>query len=100
MDRAPPIRDSANAMWIRPHRSPLARMPSLRPQPSAPAAVPGKRNAPAAPAPAPAEAPLTEEEVRARGGFHESSYELRNGMDMMETEWPDDTTIPGALDEL
>jgi hypothetical protein len=21
-------------------------------------------------------------------------------MDMMETEWPDDTTVPGALDEL
>jgi hypothetical protein len=34
------------------------------------------------------------------GGFHESSYELRTGMDMMETEWPEDTTVPGALDEL
>lgn len=46
------------------------------------------------------ESPLTEAEERARaGGFHESSYELRTGMDMFESDWPDDTTLPGALDE-
>jgi hypothetical protein len=83
-------------MWIRPDRPLLARMPSLRPQPSAPAKA--QRKVPAAPEPV--EPPLTDEERRARGGFHESSYELRTGMDIVETEWPDDTTIPGTLDEL
>ena len=71
-------------------------MPSMRPQPSSP------RKTPAAPSPPPesAEPPLTKEEKRARaGGFHESSYELRTGLDMLETEWPDDTTIPGPLDD-
>ena len=103
MDLARHLRDIAKAMWIRPAYPPLARMPSLRPQPSAPARVqpPAKRKAPVAseqreqPEP-----PLTEEELRARGGFHESSYELRTGMDVLETEWPDDTTIPGGLDDL
>lgn len=33
------------------------------------------------------------------GGFHESSYELRHGLDISESEWPGDTTIPGALGE-
>lgn len=37
--------------------------------------------------------------VRA-GGFHESSYELRNGLEINESEWPQDTTIPGALADL
>ncbi len=91
-------------MLIRPPYPPLARMPSMRPQPSAPSPARGessrkKPGAPGAP-PDPDEPPLTEEEQRERaGGFHESSYELRTGMDMLETEWPDDTTIPGALDE-
>jgi hypothetical protein len=49
------------------------------------------------PPPEPAQPPLTEEERARAGGFHESSYELRTGLDMLETEWPDDTTIPGAL---
>jgi hypothetical protein len=95
MDLVPGLRDSAHAMWIRPDRSLLARMPSLRPLPGATAPLP---KAPAVPQRV--EPPLNEEELRARGGFHESSYELRNGMDMIETEWPDDTTIPGLLDEL
>jgi hypothetical protein len=33
------------------------------------------------------------------GGFHESSYELRSGLEVSESEWPADTTIPGALGE-
>jgi hypothetical protein len=94
MDLAPALRDSAHSMWIRADRSLLARMPSQRPLPGAPA----PRKAPAAPQRA--EPPLDEEELRARGGFHESSYELRTGMDVQETEWPDDTTMPGSLDEL
>ena len=45
--------------------------------------------------------PLSEEEeAQLAGGFHESSYELRTGMDMFESTWPDDVTIPGALDGL
>lgn len=36
-------------------------------------------------------------EAARAGGFHESSYELRNGLDVNESEWPADTTIPGAL---
>jgi hypothetical protein len=40
-----------------------------------------------------------EQDGEREGGFHESSYELRTGMDMLETEWPEDTTIPGALDD-
>ena len=104
MDRAGHLRDISSAMWIRPAHPPLARMPSLRAQPSAPAPrvqPPAKRKGTAAPElreqPEP---PLSEEELRARGGFHESSYELRTGMDVLETEWPDDTTIPGGLDDL
>ncbi|MES2957198.1 MAG: hypothetical protein V4792_03370 [Pseudomonadota bacterium] len=33
------------------------------------------------------------------GGFHESSYELQNGLQVSESEWPDDVTMPGALGE-
>ena len=36
-------------------------------------------------------------EAARAGGFHESSYELRNGLEVNESEWPADTTIPGAL---
>jgi hypothetical protein len=46
------------------------------------------------------EGPLSEEQERARaGGFYESSYELRAGLDTFESDWPDDTTLPGALGE-
>jgi hypothetical protein len=78
-------------------------MPSMRPvpAPSNPAAL--ARPRPEAQRPsetAPAERLRTpDEEARARGGFHESSYELRTGMDLLEGDWPDDTTLPGALDE-
>jgi hypothetical protein len=35
------------------------------------------------------------------GGFHESSYELKNGLEVSESSWPDEeeTTIPGRLGE-
>ncbi len=77
-------------------------MPSMRPLPAAPAAaVAPTRRKPAAGQDKPAEQetqpPLSEDEQKRRGGFHESSYELKTGMDMFESEWPDDVTIPGAL---
>jgi len=37
-------------------------------------------------------------EVAAQTGtFHESSYELRTGLEINESEWPEDVTIPAAL---
>jgi hypothetical protein len=33
------------------------------------------------------------------GGFHESSYELQAGLQVSESEWPDDVTVPGKLGE-
>jgi hypothetical protein len=100
MDLGPHLRDIHAAMWIRPNRLPLARMPSMRPPPTPPA--PGsvkdmqQRRGPQPTLPP----PLTEEEeAQLAGGFHESSYELRTGVDIVESDWPDDVTIPGALDE-
>jgi hypothetical protein len=99
MDLKPHLRDIRVVMWIRPRHQPLARMPSMRPQPTAPA--PGsvkdmqRRRAPQPTQPS----PLTEEEAQLAGGFHESSYELRTGMDIVESDWPDDVTIPRPLDE-
>lgn len=88
-------------MWIRPDRQMHARMPSMRAQPSAPA--PGsvadmkQRRGPQPTLPPPLSA---EEEAELAGSFHESSYELRTGMDIVESDWPDDVTIPGALGKL
>ena len=100
--RGPHLRDIRSAMWIRPNRLPLARMPSMRPPPTPPA--PGsvadmQQRSKAAPPTMPP--PLTAEEEQALrdGGFHESSYELRTGVDVLESDWPDDVTIPGALGE-
>ena len=39
-----------------------------------------------------------ERDARA-GGFHESSYELQAGLQVSESEWPDDVTVPGKLGE-
>lgn len=84
-------------------------MPSLREQPPsaprspvvpAPAARPAAPSAPAARRAPPAQEPERDADDLRDGGFHESSYELRTGMDILETEWPEDTTIPGKLDEL
>jgi hypothetical protein len=100
MDRAPQLRDIQVAMWIRPNRLPLARMPSLRPPatPPAPGSVADmqQRKGPQPTLPPPLNA---EEEALLAGGFHESSYELRAGVDILESDWPDDVTIPGALGE-
>ena len=100
IDRGPHLRDICTVMWIRPNRLPLARMPSMRPPPTSP--TPGsvkdmqqrKGAQPTLPPPL-----SEEEEAQLAGGFHESSYELRTGMDMFESSWPDDVTIPGALDD-
>jgi hypothetical protein len=100
MDLGPHLRDIRLAMWIRPNRLPFARMPSMRPPPTPPA--PGSvKHMQQRKGPQPtALPPLSEEEEAQRaGGFHESSYELRTGVDIVESDWPDDVTIPGALDE-
>ena len=73
-------------------------MPSMRAQPSAPAA--SARRKAARPEAQPPEREEDElEKIKRAGGFHESSYELRPGMDMFESEWPEGTTIPGLLDD-
>ena len=33
------------------------------------------------------------------GGFHESSYELHHGLQVSESDWPDDVTVPERLSE-
>jgi hypothetical protein len=99
-------------MWIRRQTLLQARMPSMRPNPSAPRPA-SAAPAPAAPAhgkpakaaPAGAAAPAAgapesaEERAARAGGFHESSYELQAGLQVSESEWPDDVTVPGALGE-
>lgn len=91
-------------------------MPSMRPHPlnPRPPAVPGLRPtlaeaaavspAQAQAAPQPVALAASESDspaVRAAraGGFHESSYELQQGLQVSESEWPDDITMPGALGE-
>ena len=95
-------------------------MPSMRPHPLNPRApiAPGSRTSSAAPsvqvskvlaavsAPAASDAMPGAPEVEGpaakaarAGGFHESSYELQHGLQVSESEWPDDVTIPGALGE-
>jgi hypothetical protein len=89
----------------------MARMPSMRSHglnPRAPAAPakgagtstgkpPREQDKPAAPAAADAE--RAADKATQAGGFHESSYELQSGLMISESEWPDDVTIPGALDD-
>jgi hypothetical protein len=97
-------------MWIRPERFCAARMPSTRSQPlnprlvaALPVAVQTTRATAtpltnAAEHATPSDDPVERAADAARaGGFHESSYELRNGLEVNESEWPADTTIPGAL---
>jgi hypothetical protein len=73
-----------------------AALPTRKPVP-VPAPVP--RTPPAAPPPPAAVADDDDAaEAKARaGGFHESSYELKQGLDVSESEWPPDITAPGAL---
>ena len=81
-----------------------ARPPGLNPRQHTPAPPQGKAGAKAPPqAGAPANAEPSREEESAEdkaaraGGFHESSYELQHGLQVSESEWPDDVTVPGAL---
>ena len=67
---------------------PMARVPRRA------VAVPALPAAPAEPDPVEALA-----EVARAGGFHESSYELKSGLEVSESEWPDDTTVPAKLGE-
>lgn len=95
----------------------MARMPSTRAQPLNPHLAgqagtatpfgwwpsgwpaPGSPGAAAALAsPAETEPEDTRAAAARAGGFHESSYELRLGLDVSESEWPDGATVPGALD--
>ena len=61
-------------------------------------AAPASSSAPAALAAVPEGDSPAVKAARA-GGFHESSYELQHGLQVSESEWPDDVTIPGALGE-
>jgi len=64
-----------------------------------PAVAPRAPAAPVVSAP-PASDDATPAEKAARaGGFHESSYELQHGLQVSESEWPDDVTVPGRLGE-
>jgi hypothetical protein len=76
-------------------------MPSTRAQPLNPRA-PKAPVGGAAPASSPeSAAPGDEAQARDRavraGAFHESSYELRTGLEVNESEWPEEVTIPAAL---
>lgn len=70
----------------------VAPVPGKLPAAPAPA---GKRSAKGA-SPASPDGANRDDDVRA-GGFHESSYELQSGLQITESEWPDDVTVPGEL---
>ena len=85
-------------MWIRSRTVLQARMPGMRP----PALNPRSPAKPAGPDhdDRPADSEETPAEATARaGGFHESSYELQHGLQVSESDWPDDVTVPGGLGE-
>jgi hypothetical protein len=90
-------------MWFEPRPLALARMPSTRAQPLNPQA-PRPREGAAAPSAetlsglvASSDDGLEHERAVRAGAFHESSYELRTGLEINESEWPDEITIPAAL---
>ena len=92
-------------MWFKPRPPTLARMPSTRAQPLNPRAPKAPAGA-AVPSSALVSALfLAEEEAQTRarvelaGAFHESSYELRSGLDVTESEWPEGVTTPEAPDK-
>jgi hypothetical protein len=95
-------------MWIRRSVPIQARMPStarapgLNPRrrgPAVPVALPAASAVvPASVAP-PAAAQSADDRAARAGGFHESSYELQHGLQVSESEWPEDVTVPGALGE-
>jgi hypothetical protein len=83
-------------------------MPSMRPQPTPAPAAPVQRkpgdvrktiDVRKQPVPPPMRDASEADEEEVDGGFHESSYELRTGVDIIESDWPDDVTIPGGLDD-
>jgi hypothetical protein len=86
-------------MWSKPRPAVMARMPSTRAQPLNPRAVPPVGLRPAGlPSPAPTDAEIDEQErARREGGFHESSYELQHGLEVSESDWPEELTVPAAL---
>jgi hypothetical protein len=85
----------------------MARMSSTRKRaPAQRPTQPAVGKEPAGERPPPPDTPppmdkLTAERLEAvrAGGFHESSYELKSGLEISESEWPADTTIPGVLGE-
>ena len=110
----------SNEMWFRQRPLTQARMPSMRPYPLNPrapsipaasavavaAAAPALAPPPAAPLPVRAAATpasrgrdSADKQAARAGGFHESSYELNSGLEISESEWPADVTVPGALGE-
>ena len=66
---------------------------------AAPAGPPLRQHAAPATAASAGDSETPAETVARAGGFHESSYELQHGLLISESEWPDDVTIPGALDD-
>lgn len=80
---------------------PSMRQPALSARPAkAPTQAQAQRGAVPSGAPAAAEAPGdADTAVLAPGGFHESSYELQHGLQITESAWPDDVTVPGRLGE-
>lgn len=74
-------------------------MPSMRPAAlNARGAAASKDEAAGRPASTAAQAASdADDDAATAGGFHESSYELRHGLEITESEWPPDITIPGAL---
>lgn len=106
----------SRCMWIRRDFPACARMPTQRPATLNPRLHVARAIEPAAPtqrgeAAVPPQAhrglkavtgkPALAKEPGAGdspvGGFHESSYELQSGLQISESEWPDDVTVPGAL---
>lgn len=79
----------------------LARMPSMRPSAFNARTGAAKKTSSATPGAAVVQpASDGDEDAAKAGGFHESSYELRNGLEIRESEWPLDITVPGALGDV
>ena len=64
-----------------------------------PPAAPRAPAMPACAAPPASDDDTPAEKAARAGGFHESSYELQHGLQVSESEWPDDVTVPGRLGE-
>lgn len=90
-------------MWFKPRPRTLARMPSTRAQPLNPRApqAPDGAAAPSSALASTVQAPTEPAQERERavqaGAFHESSFDLRAGLEVNESEWPEEVTIPAAL---